>query len=456
MQSMETLATLAGMLEGELKGITPGADLFQNWRRIETDTRRLAEGDVFAAIRGERFDGHDFAGEAERRGAAALIVDHPVASALAQFVVRDVREAYGLAAKRWRSRFAVDLTAVVGSNGKTTTTQMLAAILRERWGEDRMLATEGNFNNEIGVPHMLFKLRFEHRAAVIEAGMNHPGEMARLADWIRPTTVLMTNAQREHQEFLRSVEAAAHENGLMFAALPETGRAVFPSDDPSASIWASLARARGVSAVTFALGREADVWGELLRDGTLRIHAGEGRVFDVKLAISGVHNARNAVGAAAAALVQGVDVDSIRRGLEGFRALPGRGARSVVAHGRLTLIDDSYNANPDSLAASLKMLAEEPGPRMLVMGDMGEIGEAAAARHREAGLLARDLGIERLWATGELSREAAAAFGEGGRWFPTRDELAAALLESPLEGTMVVKASHSMGFSKIVEALKKI
>ena len=255
---------------------------------------------------------------------------------------------------------------------------------------------------------------------------------------------------------LRSVEAAAHENGLMFAALPETGRAVFPSDDPSASIWASLARARGVSAVTFALGREADVWGELLRDGTLRIHADEGRVFDVKLAISGVHNARNAVGAAAAALVQGVDVDSIRRGLEGFRALPGRGARSVVAHGRLTLIDDSYNANPDSLAASLKMLAEEPGPRMLVMGDMGEIGEAAAARHREAGQLARDLGIERLWATGELSREAAAAFGEGGRWFRTRDELAAALLESPLEGTMVVKASHSMGFSKIVEALKKI
>ena len=236
MQSMETLATLAGMLEGELKGITPGADLFQNWRRIETDTRRLAEGDVFAAIRGERFDGHDFAGEAERRGAAALIVDHPVASALAQFVVRDVREAYGLAAKRWRSRFAVDLTAVVGSNGKTTTTQMLAAILRERWGEDRMLATEGNFNNEIGVPHMLFKLRFEHRAAVIEAGMNHPGEMARLADWIRPTTVLMTNAQREHQEFLRSVEAAAHENGLMFAALPETGRIVgMPFRDDSSA-----------------------------------------------------------------------------------------------------------------------------------------------------------------------------------------------------------------------------
>lgn len=466
-----------GWLEAALAPVTIESTLTDQDREnpfegIATDTRQLAPGLLFAALSGERFDGHDFVEKALRAGAVAAIVSRRLPLAIPQIVVTDVRAAYGLAAKCWRARYSLGLVAVGGSNGKTTTTQMIASILRARWGADRMLATTGNFNNEVGVPKTLFSLRFEHRAAVVEAGMNHPGEMARLADWIRPTVAVMTNAQREHQEFLSSVAETAHENGLLIVSLAERGIAVYPADDASAGVWASLALARGVRSIRYATGTaiaglESDLTGTATASGELRLSGvvlGRTVDFTLKLSIAGEHNRHNATAAAAAALALGIDEASIRAGLEAFEALPGRGRRLYAKDRPVVLIDDAYNANPDSVRASMAMLAQEggaPEDRLFILGDMGEIGADREARHAEVGAWAREVGIGRLWTVGALSKAAAAAFGEDARAFETRDELLAALddLALPAEGEstlfVAVKASHAAGLEKAVETLAK-
>ena len=448
---MEMLSDLLKALEPVLLGTT--GDLTVRFTGVSTDTRTVKQGNVFVALSGERFDAHQFVGVAVAAGAVAVIVNRPVAADVPQIIVSDTGLAYGLSAKAWRSRFAIPLTVVAGSNGKTTTTQMLASILRVRWGEERMCATQGNFNNEVGVPRMLWTLDFEHRGAVIECGMNHPGEMARLADWTRPTVALLTNAQREHQEFLSGVEATAHENGLVIVSLPETGTAVFPADDDCADIWAGLAMARGVQTLTYATeeGVDADVTGRLVED-ILVINTPE-ETFSVRLSIAGAHNVHNALGAAAAALAMGIDTESIVRGLEVFRALPGRGERTRSASGNLLIIDDAYNANPDSVRASMRLLSREVGPRIFVLGDMAEVGDECEAVHREVGSYARELGLDALYASGENSRFATEAFGDKGCWYATKEELIAGL-GSVASGTVVVKASHSMGFAEVVKALK--
>lgn len=448
---MEMLSDLLKALEPVLLGTT--GDMTVRFTGVSTDTRTVKQGNVFVALSGERFDAHQFVGVAVAAGAVAVIVNRPVAADVPQISVSDTGLAYGLSAKAWRSRFAIPLTVVAGSNGKTTTTQMLASILRVRWGEERMCATQGNFNNEVGVPRMLWTLDFEHRGAVIECGMNHPGEMARLADWTRPTVALLTNAQREHQEFLSGVEATAHENGLVIVSLPETGTAVFPADDDCADIWAGLAMARGVQTLTYATeeGVDADVTGRLVED-ILVINTPE-ETFSVRLSIAGAHNVHNALGAAAAALAMGIDTESIVRGLEVFRALPGRGERTRSASGNLLIIDDAYNANPDSVRASMRLLSREVGPRIFVLGDMAEVGDECEAVHREVGSYARELGLDALYASGENSRFATEAFGDKGCWYATKEELIAGL-GSVASGTVVVKASHSMGFAEVVKALK--
>ena len=303
----------------------------------------------------------------------------------------------------------------------------------------------------LGVPKMLLKLAFEHRGAVIECGMNHRGEMARLADWTRPTVALLTNAQREHQEFLRGVEETARENGLVIAALPESGTAVYPADDACADIWADLALARGVDELTYSTDPdvEADVMGRV-ENGELVISTDEGDVVRTKLRITGSHNVHNATGAAAAAFAMGIGPEAVAAGLGAFEPVPGRGTRFVGKH--LVVIDEAYNANPDSVRAAMNVLAGEAGPRTFILGDMGEIGDSAEEAHREAGEYARSLGIDALYACGPLSRHAAEAFGEGGRWFETRDALIEAL--KGLRGTATVKASHFMGFAAVVRALQ--
>ena len=426
-------------------------DLTDAYQGVSTDTRTVVPGNVFVALSGERFDGHQFVAAAVEKGAVCAVVEHPVDVDVTQIVVSDTGLAYGLIAKAWRHRFALPLAVVAGSNGKTTTTQMLAKILLARWDDARVCATRGNFNNEVGVPRMLLSLNFEHRAAVFECGMNHPGEMARLADWTRPTVVLLTNAQREHQEFLQGVEETARENGLVIASLPETGCAVYPADDACAQIWADLAMARGVNTLTYATeaGVEADVVGRMEGD-LLVLTTPEGEI-RLPLAITGCHNIHNATGAAAAALAMKITPQAIVDGLSAFRALAGRGERHRYAGG--LLIDDAYNANPDSVRASMTQLSTEPGPRTYVLGDMGEVGDEVEAAHREVGAFAKSIGLDALYASGPWSRFAVEAFGENGHWFETREALIEAL--KTIEGTITVKASHYMGFEAVVAALKK-
>lgn len=463
-----TLAWIVRALEGELVSRPVTAHPERRMRAVTTDSRAVGRGDVFVALSGERHDGHDYVPGAVAAGALAVVVERetplpgrPVGSDVeaVQLVVKSTRRAFGRIARAWRRARSLPLVAVGGSNGKTTSTQMVAAILREAFGAGAVHATAGNFNNDIGVPRTLLGLEAAHRAAVVEAGMNHRGEMAALADMIRPTVALLTNAQREHQAYLETVAETASENGLLIAALPDEGVAVFPADDACSDVWTSLSVARGVRATAYSFRKDvsADVRCALGDDGTLALSGA--LTLCARLSIAGVHNARNAAGAAIAAHAAGAPVEAIVRALEAFQALPGRGARERVEapSGVFTLVDDAYNCNPDSATASLGMLAREKSPRIFLFGDMAELGPSSEAWHREVGEAARRFGVDRFWCAGSPTGALAAAeaFGPGARAFPDRDALIAALAELPLDGaTVVVKSSHSAGFSRVVEALR--
>lgn len=469
-QILDAAGTVAGLVaalgDELLEADVRNAD--RPWRRVTTDSRTVAGGDVFVALAGERHDGHDHAADAVRAGAACLVLERQVElpddGRCARIVVRDSRRALGRIARAWRRNFSCPVTAVGGSNGKTTSTQMIAAMLRACLSDESVLATRGNFNNDIGVPQTLLGLRTVHRAAVVEAGMNHRGEMARLADMIRPTVVLLTNAQREHQAYLETVAETASENGLLIAALSDSGQAVFPADDPCSDVWQSLALARGVRTFTYSFRDDvpADVRCRRTEAGVLELSGAlKARI---PLGIAGGHNARNAAGAALVARVLGLDMERACRALSDFRALAGRGARETVEapSGTFTLVDDAYNCNPDSAEASLRMLAQAPAPRIFLFGDMGELGASSEAWHREVGRTARQLGIERFWCAGadDAAGAAADAFGIDGtacRAFPDRKALIAAIRELPLAGaTVVVKASHSAGFAHVITALRAL
>ena len=421
---------------------------------VSTDTRSLAAGALFVALRGERFDAHEFVGTARERGAVAAMVERALEADLPQVVVADARRALGIGAAQWRARFTLPVIAVAGSNGKTTVTQMIRSILSQAFGERQQLATQGNLNNEIGVPLMLWRLGVQHRAAVFELGMNHPGEIATLAELVRPTVALVNNAQREHQEFMHSVEATARENGEVIAALPLSGEgvAVFPADDACAPIWRELAGTRRV--IDFALDADAVVTANhvLSGDGARVSMATPAGLIEVTLAVSGVHNVRNALAATACALGIGVEARAIRLGLERFRPVSGRGERLRTREGAL-LVDDSYNANPDSVRAAIDLLAGQPAPRVLVLGDMGEVGDHGREFHREVGAYARARGIEDLYALGAMAPASVEAFGRG-HHFDTVEALVAALQPrlSPA-ASVLVKGSRFMRMERVVRAL---
>lgn len=444
-----------------LPGSTLVGDGATGFARVHSDTRTLRAGDLFVALRGERFDANDFLAQAKASGAVAALAERGLAEAgLPGLLVPDAKAALGQLAAAWRRQHAIPVIAVTGSNGKTTTTQMVASILRA-WVGDDALATEGNYNNDIGVPLTLLRLRHDdersHRAAVIELGMNHPGEIAPLAAMTQPTVALVNNAQREHQEFMATVEAVARENGAVLPALGPSGCAVFPAEDACAPIWFELAGSR--PHLTFALRGEADVTGAAQWQGTgdrsfwaLELHTPAGPV-PVALQMAGEHNVRNALAAAACALAAGAPLSAIQRGLEAFRAVKGRSELKRDARGR-TLIDDSYNANPDSVRAAIDVLAALPGESWLVLGDMGEVGNDGPAYHREVGAYAAERGIAHLWTAGAAARDAAAAFGPGARAFDDTAALLAALNEQPDAAQTLVKGSRFMKMEHVVSALQ--
>jgi UDP-N-acetylmuramoyl-tripeptide--D-alanyl-D-alanine ligase len=451
MSALMTVAELARVVSArELRG-----DGRAGFASVSTDTRTLAPGALFVALRGERFDGHDFIAAASERGAAAILAERAADIGVPQIIVPDSRRALGTGAAQWRARFTLPVIAVTGSNGKTTVTQMIAAILAQACGERHRLATEGNLNNEIGVPLMLWRLGRSHRAAVLELGMNHPGEIAYLAQLVRPTVALVNNAQREHQEFMHSVEATARENGEVLAALPlsDDGAAVFPADDACAPIWRALAGTRRV--VDFALDTDAVVTATYeLSAGSARVSmATPGGVIEATLAVGGVHNVRNALAAAACTLAAGIEPRAIGAGLTAFRPVSGRGVRLRTASGAV-LIDDSYNANPDSVRAAIDLLARCPAPRLLVLGDMGEVGERGPEFHREVGAYARSRAIDGLHALGPATQETVGAFGAGAVHHAEIGALIASVRAQLAPGaTVLVKGSRFMRMERVVRAL---
>ena len=426
--------------------------------RVHTDTRTLQAGDLFVALRGERFDAHDFLPQAQAAGARAALAEKGLAAAgLVGLEVPNSLRALGELAAAWRQQFDLPLLAVTGSNGKTTVTQMIASILRA-WhpGPDQALATQGNFNNDIGLPLTLLRLRPSHLSAVVEMGMNHPGEIAQLAAIARPTVALVNNAQREHQEFMHSVAAVAEENGGVLSALGPDGVAVFPADDPHTPVWRRLAGARR----TWCFGWEAsaEVWPQHSRwqadHWEIQLHTPVG-VVGTELHIAGRHNLRNAMAATATALAAGAPVAAVAEGLRAFRPVAGRSRTHALqwqGH-TCTVVDDSYNANPDSVLAAIDVLADLPAPRLLVLGDMGEVGAQGAQFHAQAGELARQHGIEALFTLGPLSASSAGSFGAGRHFADMAGLQDAVLAALPGLGSLLVKGARSMKMERVLELI---
>ncbi len=450
----------------ELLSAIPGARLTApaTFSGVSTSSQSIEAGNLFVALRGERFDAHEFLPEVVARGAAAVVLERvPEGFHLPALVVPDTRYALGQIAHWWRQRFEIPVIGVTGSNGKTTVKEMIASILAAAYGADNYLSTRGNLNNEIGVPLTLFRLEARHRAAVIEMGMNHPGEIERLSEIAAPTVGLVNNAQREHQEFMASVAAVAEENGAVIKTLAANACAVFPADDEFTPLWQSYAGARPTNSFGLEVhaGQTASSvatpaavtcsWHALAFGSHLSIQA-QGQVMNVSLSAAGVHNVRNALAACAATLAMGIDAASIVRGLEAFVPVAGRLQKKSAVNGAL-VIDDTYNANPDSVRAAIDVLASAPAPRTLVLGDMGEVGTEGVAFHEEIGEYARAHQIEHLFTLGQLARHASLAFGSAAVHFDDMDKLNEVVGMLPAGASVLVKGSRFMKMERVVQRL---
>jgi len=445
-------------------GIAPGSAVADaEITHVGTDSRSVRSGELFVALRGEHFDGHDFVEQAAAGGAVAALVEAQWAQAHPQpglplLVVADTRRALGTLAAWWRSRFDIPVIGVTGSNGKTTVKEMCAAILRAQAARDghtgdTVLATRGNLNNDIGVPLTLFGLREGHRAAIIEMGMNRPGEIAWLTGLARPTVAIVTNAQRAHLQGMGTLVRIAEEKGAIYGGLGADGVAVVNADDPHADYWRALNAGRRV--ISFGLAQPADVHGRCTLHGlgaelALTTPAG---ATTIALQVPGEHNARNALGAAAACLAAGATLAAVADGLAGYTGTRGRLERRAGANGA-TILDDSYNANPDSVRAAIDVLAATPGRKVLVLGDMGEIGWSSAQVHDEIGGYAKSKGIDALFGLGDMSAVAVRNFGDGGRHFKSAEALVAALRpELDARTVVLVKGSRFMRMERVAEGL---
>ena len=447
-----TLRNFARACGGRLEG----AD--RAFAGVSSDSRTLAAGDLFIALRGPHFNGNEFVGAALAAGAAAALVDAPQALALAQIVVADTQAALSRAGKVWREALAIPVIGVAGSNGKTTAKEMTAAILA-RAGST--LATRGNLNNHIGVPLTLLRLEPGHRFAVIEMGANRPGEVADLIEVARPTVGLITNAGAEHLEGFGSLEGVARAEGETVAGLAADATAVLNADDEFVDLWRGMTTAR---VVTFGITRPADFRASDLRTTLgaegfrtrFRFSSPLGQA-DIELHVGGRHNVANALGAAAAAAAAGAKLEHIVAGLGAMRPVPGRLQLKQASCGAW-IIDDSYNANPSSVHAGIEVLVSIEGRRWLVLGDMAELGDFAAEAHAEIGTFARERGIERLFATGALAALAVERFGAGGQWFPdtealTRELLRALSPDAAASVRLLVKGSRVSKLERVVAAL---
>lgn len=451
--------TLAALHQCLGEALLVDFDPAQLMNNVVTDSRQVTPGCLFVALVGENFDAHDFLEDVVRLGAVAVVVQRaPVGLHVPALVVADTRIALGQIARTWRHRFVLPVIGVTGSNGKTTVKEMIAAILNSAFGAEHVLSTQGNLNNDIGVPLTLFRLDHQHRAAVVELGMNHPGEIAMLSALALPTVGLVNNAQREHQEFMQSVAAVAEENGAVIRSLPTDGVAIFPAGDPYSELWRSTAGQRRV--LTFGLQPGpgvADISGRYVVTGfgsELSVRVGT-ETLSIRLAAAGPHNVMNALAAIAACHAIGCSSKAMVAGLENFQPVSGR-LQQKRAHNAALVIDDTYNANPDSVLAAIHVLAEAKAGKILVLGDMGEVGADGALYHEEIGLYAREHGIDRLLTLGQLAQHSSKAFGKGASHF---EQIGALLncLDTELTSamTVLVKGSRFMKMERVVAHLMK-
>ena len=465
---MMLLSQAAQILGGKLIG----QDV--RFSAVSSDSRAITAGDLFVALQGPNYDGAAFVADAAQGGAVAAMVGQrtevrglrteerkgfPQSSVLSPqlplLVVEDTRLALGRLAAHWRSQFAIPIVAVTGSNGKTTVKEMLASILRAAAGSaNAVLATVGNLNNDIGLPLTLLKLRAFHRYAVIEMGMNHSGEIDYLTRLTRPDVTVINNAGSAHLAGLGSVEAVAHAKGEIFTGLSPQGCAVINADDLYAPLWRELAGKHPI--IEFGLEKNVAVHAQWQTKGYgahIAVSTPQGS-FNAQLQVPGAHNVRNALAATAAALALHVTLPAIAAGLENYCGTAGRMQRKGALHGAV-LIDDSYNANPTSLRAALKVLAQSSGKKILVLGDMGELGEEAIRLHGEAGAEARHLGVNKLLALGELTPYAVHEFGPGARHFERIEDLLATLDQHlDADSTVLVKGSRFMHMERVVKYLE--
>lgn len=443
---MISLQTIAEVLQGRLHGEDATAT------SVDTDSRRVQPGQLFVALSGEKFDGHDFLPQVAVQGAVAALVSKPVETDLPTVQVKDTRLALGQLASWWRRQLALPLIAVTGSNGKTTTKEMIAAIMQVHvGGADNVLATAGNFNNDIGMPLTLLRLRAAHRCAVIEMGMNHLGEIDYLTRLARPNVAVINNAGTAHIGELGSRENIAKAKGEIFAGLANDGVAVINADSEFADYWRGLNISRRV--LTFGIDQPADVRGEVLNKGsTFTLHY-QGQAEMVTLAVPGAHNIMNALAAAAASLAAGASLSEVVSGLKSFSGVKGRLQQKTAANGA-QVIDDTYNANPDSMRAALDVLKTHGSHTVFVMGDMGELGADAKAMHAQIGEYAKDSGISKLYALGEFTQAAVAAFGAQAQHFASVEALAEALqAQTSAKDVVLVKGSRFMQMERVVNAL---
>jgi len=423
---------------------------------VGSDSRGIQHGQLFVALKGERFDGHAFAQQALDNGAAAVMVSDPGLPVRPRVLVTDTRKALGQLAAFWRQTMPAKLVAVTGSNGKTTTKEMLAAIFAAACGTTADVhATQGNFNNHIGLPLTLLKIKPHHRFVVAEMGMNHLGEIAYLTEMAKPEVAVISNAGTAHIGELGSRENIAKAKGEIFSGLGPRGVAVINADDVFCAYWQGLNAGREI--ITFAMQRAADVTAKYVKNSgisVVKFTTPQGE-FDVQLKVLGLHNVYNALAACASAVAVGVANPAIAQGLTDFSGVSGRLQLKQGLRGA-TLIDDTYNANPDSMKAAIDVLVSQSASHVMVVGDMGELGDDAVEMHAEIGQYARDKGVRGFLALGPLSQHAVEAFGTGALHFETLEALIAHVKTLMHEQAVVlIKGSRFMQMERVVQALEQ-
>ena len=474
MSAMTTLAQVHAMLPGSLLLNISAQDAQSvNISRIGTDSRQIDAKELFIALSGERFDAHDFLSDVAKAGAAGALVSNKdrCPTNLPAILVNETRIGLGALAKAWRANHPIPLALVTGSNGKTTVKEMIASIFRATVGEAHTLVTKGNLNNDIGLPLTLLRLRSTDQLAVVELGMNHPGETAQLANIAQSSIALINNAQREHQEFMATVAAVAQEHSDAIRALTKDGIAIFPADSEFADVWREAAAGRKIIDFILLSGQStlrAAVMGRLLSNGHLQVQTDSSSI-EVQLNTLGSHNARNALAASAVAIAAGISLEKIKEGLEAFSPVNGR-MQAKKINPNHTLIDDSYNANPDSVRAAIDALKQSGNKSWLVLGDMGEVGNQGPEFHREVGAYAAEQGVAKLFALGEQCRFAIKGFEDiqknktpiasakhfsemDGLIVQLRDALHAQSTGSNEHLNILVKGSRFMRMERVVQAL---